>query len=397
MKATKLCLILIIILAFSATLPTFAKRPPGTSALEKAVPVAEASRVEGATRISLETGAVLSMGALRHRLDAAAPEDMGRQFLRDHARMLGLKSSEGEDLRLHAVREGLSGTTVRFRQVINGVPVYGAEIAVTYNRDGEARTVSSTYKPAAALAQTAGEIDAAKAGRIALAYMTGDLESQDLLGFAKSQDLVIDVEAGQSRLAHRVQFEAPTPLAGWEILVDATTGEVLRAVDRNYYATGSGLAFLPDPLSSATVAYGTVGYVDGPNDDDTPELTAESFNVTLLDITDTAGTFSFVGPWAELVDWDTPFKGDFSQANSTWTDTREADAFEAVNTYYHIDTYTASSGLRATSTSTRYSVRPRPTRPIGKAWRAPVVAPTWKKRPKRCSMLPRTSAIPSPI
>jgi hypothetical protein len=278
------------------------------------------------------------MGALRYPLDAASPEEMGRQFLRDHAGQLGLQSADGEDLHLHAVREGLSGTTVRFRQVIEGVPVYGSEIAVTYNHDGEARTVSSTYKPAASLVSSTGGLDAVQAGQIALAYMSGDLKAEDLVGFAKSQDLVIDVEAGKSRLAHRVQFEAPTPLAGWEILVDASSGEVLRAVDRNYYATGSGLAFLPDPLSSATVAYGTAGYDDG-LDADTAELTAESFTVTLLEITDTAGTFSLVGPWAEEVDWDSPFNGLFSQNSSTWTATREDDAFEAVNTYYHIDTY----------------------------------------------------------
>jgi hypothetical protein len=40
-----------------------------------------------------------------------------------------------------------------------------------------------------------------------------------------------------------------------------------------------------------------------------------------------------------MVDWDSPFKGTFSQATSTFNFNRFDDAFEVVNTYYHIDVF----------------------------------------------------------
>jgi hypothetical protein len=79
------------------------------------------------------------------------------------------------------------------------------------------------------------------------------------------------------------------------VLLDAVTGEVLRAEDVAFYVDGSGQAFLPNPLATAGVLYGTPGYVDG-SDADTPELLAEIFPVTLLDITFDGANHSLAGP-----------------------------------------------------------------------------------------------------
>ena len=340
---TALMAVSLVTLSVLAVNPAQAKKLPDTHSLEKAARSEQKLMRRGSEHIDLATGAVVAMGNLRYAVDPGSPEQMARQFLGDHASRLGLRDPQTHDLRLHAVREGLSGTTVRFHQFVGDIPVYRGEIAVTFNRDGEVRTVASAYRVRAALpaeAQNLAQVDVAAAEEAALTYLgvglsTG-LEARLTAGLLTGP--TVDVLDGRSYLAHEVDFRGDGPLHGWKILVHATTGEVARAVDTNFYATGSGRAFLPDPLSSATASYGDSGFTDG-SDADTAEMTAESPMISLLDITESSGTFTFVGPWAELVDWDSPFNGDFSQNSSTWDFTREADAFEAVNTYYHIDTY----------------------------------------------------------
>ncbi|MDB4534499.1 T9SS type A sorting domain-containing protein, partial [Vicingaceae bacterium] len=60
-------------------------------------------------------------------------------------------------------------------------------------------------------------------------------------------------------------------------------------------------------------------------------------SVTLLDIDETAGTYTLKGPYAEVVDFESPFNGLFTQNTSAFNFNRNDDAFEAVNVYYHID------------------------------------------------------------
>ena len=67
------------------------------------------------------------------------------------------------------------------------------------------------------------------------------------------------------------------------------------------------------------------------------QLDAARFNVTLNDITETGGVYSLVGPRAQIVDFDAPFKGMFTQNSPDFIFNRTADAFEAVSCYYHID------------------------------------------------------------
>jgi hypothetical protein len=76
--------------------------------------------------------------------------------------------------------------------------------------------------------------------------------------------------------------------------------------------------------------------VDG-SDANAAVLTAQRFSRTLNSITLTGSTYSLVGPYADIRDFEAPSKGLFTQASSTFSFDRNADAFEAVNTYFHID------------------------------------------------------------
>ncbi len=143
-------------------------------------------------------------------------------------------------------------------------------------------------------------------------------------------------------------------------MVDALTGEIFGAEDvAAYYsdkeegcdhphgnaayfgstrmmATGTGSVFDPSPTQSAMVAYGTGGITDG-GDANTADLTAQTFTYTLPNLTLTGGTYYLDGMWASIVDTESPFNGDYSQASSAFIFTRSDDGFEASNTYYHVD------------------------------------------------------------
>ena len=286
--------------------------------------------------ISLETGFPIAIYDVGYRVRPGTPEDQALEYLHSAASTLGLLRSDLGDLRHHATRSGAAGSTVRFRQTVNGVPVLGAEVTVTINNQNRVVFVASTYQPLVAIDRLEPELDAAAARAIAYAHL--GVEGPVLF---ESSELAVFQDGPTTRLVHRV-VTAPerSPRGEWEVLVDALDGTVVRVADTALYAMvdGNGNAFDPDPLSSAHASYGDPGYVDG-GDADTPELTAEAFDRVLPGITENAGMYELRGPYAYILDWDTPYKGIFSQPSTTFNFTRQADAFEAVNGYYHIDTF----------------------------------------------------------
>lgn len=310
----------------------------GVAVLQTPAPPAEASFLRGNQRISVETGAPLALYHVGYRVVPDAPEAMAAQFLRDHADLLRLAAPDLGDLVPHATWASPAGTTVRFRQQVGGVPVYGAEIAVTVDPTATVDFVMNGYRPGLEGVDVVPGLAAAEARGAAF----------DRLGVAgevsfERTRLVVFAGPGSGGAAPRLAWEvrvvpAGSPVGDWEVLVDAHTGEIFQVADRALYVDGNGNVFNPDPLSSAHVSYGAPAFVDG-SDADTAQLTGQLVNVTLRDITLAAGTYTLTGPWAAINDAENPKKGLFGQATSTFNFTRFQDAFEAVNTYHHIDTF----------------------------------------------------------
>jgi len=260
-----------------------------------------------------------------------------RSFLVAFSAELGLRDPEAGDLVVRAVRQGRAVDVVRFRQMAGGFPVHEGEIAVTLNRRGEVVHVASAYRPIRgelAEAPAVSEAATRAAAREALGLRRAPLWERT--------ELVVFPSAERAVLSWRYRaIPAGEPAGEWQVILDATTGEVLRVEDVAFYVDGTGQAFLPNPLATAGVLYGTPGYVDG-NDADTPQLLAEIFPVTLLDITFDGANHSLVGPWAECIDWDTPNGVDDCpvQASSDFsTNSRSDQRFEGPAVYFHIDNY----------------------------------------------------------
>ncbi len=293
----------------------------------------EPTVAEGNRRIGLESGVPRVLYDVGYRVDAAAPEAMARQFLRENHALLRLDDAQLDDLTERFTRRGLAGTTVRFEQRHRGIPVLGPDIAVTIDHANRVTYVANGYEPGISLATTVASVAESAARDAAI----GRLGIQGELNHDVTR-LVVVPEGKTARLAWQVKIvPREEPHGDWEVLVDATTGEIFRVVDTACYVNGTGFVFDPDPLSTAHTTYGSPGYTDGA-DATTAQLDAARASRTLLDITDLGGgTFKLQGPYATVVDSESPFKGLFTQAGSTFNFNRFADNFEAVHTYFHID------------------------------------------------------------
>ncbi len=282
---------------------------------------------------------------------------MAREYLAAYAADLHLKSADLSDLALRHVRSGKAGHTVRFTQTVGGIPVWGSETVVNLDRQDRVQLVFNGYQPDLALATTVPTLAAADARAIAFEHLDvrGDLLDDEV-------ELVVYPAEDGAHLAWRVFVTPAEPFGNWESFVDAATGELLRVARRTVFhgehdareagparslvevadgpSTVDAVGFIhhPDPLTRTGGAYGDTGLVDG-NDADTPELEAARMEVTLRDVTFDGTVYKLEGPYADILDWAAPFKGEFDQETPEWNFTRANDAFEAATTYWHIDNY----------------------------------------------------------
>ncbi len=324
----------LLLCALLAPSTLWAAKPPVPNPLLSPTDAPEASHRFGYARISSETGAPRAIYRLSYPVSASTPEDMARQYLAENFSQLKLASPFLADLEHFATKELPAGTTVRFKQTFQGIPVYDADMAITISPSQEVSFVVSSYEPGVFVDDLIPSISATDARSRVIAH----LGLNEPFAFDETS-LTIFHHKGVSRLAQQVRI-APrvAPHGDFLGLIDAQTGEILRVWDKAAYAPvdGSGLTFDPDPLSSAGAAYDDPGYTDG-GDADTAQLNAERVAVTLRDIDLTAGTYTLRGPWADIRDSEAPFDGLYQQASDTFNFTRTQNEFEAVLVYWHID------------------------------------------------------------
>lgn len=334
----------------------------------KIAPEPDLDVLSGNMRLSAVTGRPLAIYQETFLAGVADPETQARQYLAAKSEMYGLSADEIAGLRLHFVRTSDAGTVVRLRQMWKGLPVNkNAEITIHINKANVVDFVMNGYRYGIELDDTIPAITAETA-RLMLADHLG---VRSLTGDNAKTELMVLSHAGEDRLVYRVNLASDAPVGDWEAFVDAKTGTLIKVEDIAYYskgkrhksprnstpkpfsvmATGTGNVFDPDPLTTAVAVYGG-SYVDG-SDANAAVLTAQLKSRTLNDITLSAGIYSLTGPYAEIRDFEAPNKGLFTQASSTFNFDRNADAFEAVNCYYHID-----ASMRYLNTTLGLSIMP---------------------------------------
>jgi subtilisin-like proprotein convertase family protein len=326
-------LALVILPTAGIPVGALAKRAPARRPEIVGVRPVEATVARGRTRVGVESGVPRALYDVNVAVAEDAPEAMARQFLRENHDRLRLVDPLLGDLAHRATRRGLAGTTVRFEQRVQGIPVLAPDLAVTLDRSNRVTFVSSGYEPGLSLASVTPSLSASDARTAALAR----LQVEGALQLDRTR-LVVVPEGKVARLAWQVRLvPSVAPTGDWEVLVDAGTGAIVRVEDHALYVNGSGKTFDPDPLGTAHATYGSPGYTDGA-DATTAQLDAARSTRTLLDLTDLGGgTLKLEGPYAQIVDTESPLKGLFTQVGTTFDFDRSQDAFEAVNVYHHID------------------------------------------------------------
>lgn len=306
-------------------------------------------RMQGNMRIVEKTGRPGAIYNETYKIRATDPERAAREYLATKSGLFGLSGDDLANLRLHAIRTDAAGTTVRLRQTWMGLQVNkNAEITIHISPAGVIDYVMNSFQYGIEMRDTTALVPAGEARNMITSRFESLANANDIK--FESNNLEVLRYQDSDYLVHRINLEMGDAPGDWEALVDARSGQILKLEDVSYYkkdknrktglqsfmVNGTGNVFDPDPLSTAGQTYGTGGLTDA-GDADSADLTAQVRSRTLLDITDTGGTFSLVGPYASIVDFESPFKGTFSQASSTFAFTRNADNFEAVNVYYHID------------------------------------------------------------
>jgi Fungalysin metallopeptidase (M36)/Fungalysin/Thermolysin Propeptide Motif len=282
----------------------------------------------------------------RPRADAAdvGPEERVKEFLVEHADELRLPGAE-ELREVHSAGTPL-GRVVRFQQMHDGLPVLGTEVLVAVDQQ-EAHVVQIDLNR-----QTRLEV-AAPAGD---QQLTAEQAREAALGAVGNPELRSEPPApgeaffpADDGLHRAYVILLPTredPPHDWRVVVDAATGEVLERRDLIKFVDGSGLVFDPNPVVTAANAAlrdpdataAACGFAGSPR----ATCDAEQVTRTLRDITLDAvtGNHRLAGPFCRMQNFGPPatvFPEETNQNAFTYSSGDER--FEAVNVYYHIDTF----------------------------------------------------------
>jgi hypothetical protein len=299
---------------------------------------------EDGVKLSLKNNTPLLFVGLNDAVQGNTPSEMAFDWISKNKETL--KITNISDLVVYSSRSGLAGSTVRLRQHSNGLPVYMSEIVIHISPNNEVTYVSNTLDASVQDVEVTPLVTASEAlgsARLAIgASGNAGTISNDLHIYSRLETPV---------LIYKVVLEPGAPLGSWEVLVNAQNGEIIRAADKSCNhrdhvsascsmpppppANGTGTVFNPDPLSPNQAQYAGP-YVDN-NDATNATFDAAMSTVTLLDINFTGSMYELVGPYAEVVDFESPNNGLFAQASSNFSFSRDDAEFEAVNCYYHID------------------------------------------------------------
>ena len=196
-------------------------------------------RATGTVRfLRFEPGAVKTSTAARLNKQLAT-----QAFLDDHASIFGLRDHAGELELVRELTDNFGYSHVFYRQVYQGVPVFGSDFRSHFNRDGVLTAISAATIPIIRLVPTP-RIKAAAASATALAKVAGAAKRQsrpaglsamppELMVFRTG---LLQGVNGRNHLAYRVEVINNERSIREFVFVDAHTGAVLDQITGIYHA-----------------------------------------------------------------------------------------------------------------------------------------------------------------
>lgn len=281
---------------------------------------------------------------------------------------------DATQLKFEEMKESLFGNHYYYKQVVNGIDVFGSEFVVSTNKRGQIfriynnvakKTTTSTTTPGTK-AHIAALPLVSNQGALDIAWrelkVNGELlqAPQVKLGYSQNLDLVYTVEVSTS-----------SPFGHWTLMIDGVNGKVLEVKDgalprmkraEGVYRTNAPAVSYSSALSAfrtkeakkaiklygAKKANGTATVFD-PNpvvtlgridlqDTTAADVFLPAYKTEeLLDITFANGVYSLIGPKVTLADFESPNIAPSTTTDGHWDFQRGNVAFNDAMTYYHLD------------------------------------------------------------
>ena len=273
-------------------------------------------------------GTVRSLYNLTLHASEGTLETSARQCLNDYCDLFAMTDLNIE-LRLTNIQSSLTGRHVRFHQYHNGIEVYGAAISIHTNHSGQIRVIHSNYFPQINIS-TAASFSPDQAISIAIAdagvFEVRKPPRANLVIFPSRDVGQIGDYADAYRLAYRVILHSRQPLASWEYIINANTGEPLHRRNLLRYADGRGRVFNPNPV----VALKDYTLMD--QDDTADAIPEEAYTDVILPELDGSGFLN--GPYVST----RLTENRANEPTLMFNYLRDDPRFEEVMVYYHVDT-----------------------------------------------------------
>jgi hypothetical protein len=252
-------------------------------------------------------------------------EASARQFLSSQAALLKLDPSLPGFV-LASERSTPMGRVYAFTQTADGIPVYGGELKIHFDRDGHVVGLTNTSVPTAKLPAMIPSLKAEQAIQAAQGHIPPGLSDKEEMaeGPGPSAKLVIYGDTGTPTLAWEVTIHTNGP--AWQVFVHAQTGKTLApARDLNRYVNGTGQVF----TVNAVVA--TLNNSLQDQKDAAIAVPSSAYHLELLQGLDGSGFLD--GTYASS----SASKRRVSSASQRFVFDRSADGFSETMGYYYLD------------------------------------------------------------
>lgn len=304
----------------------------------------------------------------------AAPHlvDSVKSFLGTHAHELAIPFGL-DGLKLVKEVDVPGQRVLRFDHMIDGVPVLGAQLLVATDAHNRVRQVD-LYPGATNVIKPTGALLAADQAQDAAIKSLGNPATR--MTPPAPRPVWFPTQAGVVR-AFEVIVPTSGPAHDWQIIVDAQTGKVLSKRDlKKESPDGSGMVFDPNPVvtannnsfrdPTATVAACTfAGSAQATID-------AQRVSRTLKDLTVTGGNYTLKGPYCDIHNFGAPASTFPAESTGNFNYASNDDRFDAVNVYYHIDTFQRYLQSIGISNAHNSVIQADPHDNNGGAWYSPV-------------------------
>ncbi|MBC8193855.1 MAG: PKD domain-containing protein [Candidatus Marinimicrobia bacterium] len=328
--------LLITTLVLVSSLFASLEKPHEHSTLEIINDFSPGSQVLANMRIENKSGIPRAIYSPQYQVSASDPESMAREYLLAQTDLLH-HTSQNSELKYTGVVETPGGYRVQFIQEFAGISVYKASIKISLNRANEVVFVMNGYQPLTTIAMDV-KVSESEALEIAENYLGIDAPNT----YENIETIIYKKTFMEAVVARQVTIVPGNKLYGdWEILIDARSGEIIRAEDKACYLdaereTGFGWVYDPDPITAARTLYGQPQFSDN-GDQNSDSLNHYLRQVDLEGLLPNNRQYYLSGPFASISDFEGPFTGLYEQSSLNFSFTRDQPEFEAVNIYYHLN------------------------------------------------------------